>query len=48
MGTMFQEVVCDEHGVGGDGEYCDDNISQLDHVNVFLAPHTNGPRDVPV
>ena len=22
MGTKFWEVVCDEHGIGGDGEYC--------------------------
>jgi hypothetical protein len=22
MGTKFWEVVCDEHSIGGDGEYC--------------------------
>jgi len=25
MDTEFQEVLCDEHGIGGDGEYCGDN-----------------------
>ena len=35
------------HGIGGDGEYCSDNDAQLGCINVFLAPHTSGPRDVP-
>jgi tubulin beta len=36
MGTEFQETLCDEHGIGGDGEYCgDDNDAQLDRINVF-------------
>ena len=25
MGTKFWEVVCNEHGIGGDGEYFGDN-----------------------
>jgi hypothetical protein len=25
MGTKFHEVVTDEHGIGGGGEYCGDN-----------------------
>jgi hypothetical protein len=25
MGTMFWEVVCDEHGIAGGGKYCGDN-----------------------
>ena len=45
MGTEFQ---ADEHGVGGDGEYCGDNDAQLDHINVLYyeassskyVPHT--------
>jgi tubulin beta len=28
-------VLCDEHGIGGDGEYCGDNDAQLDRINVF-------------
>jgi hypothetical protein len=28
-------VVCDEHGIGGGGEYCGDNDSQLDRINVL-------------
>jgi hypothetical protein len=27
--------LCDEHGIGGDGEYCGDNEAQFDHINVF-------------
>jgi tubulin beta len=27
--------LCDEHGIGGDGEYCGDNDAQLDRINVF-------------
>jgi hypothetical protein len=27
--------VCDEHGIGGDGEYCFDNDTQLDPINVL-------------
>jgi hypothetical protein len=32
MSTEFQEVLCDENGVGGDGEYCGDNDAQLDRA----------------
>jgi hypothetical protein len=28
-------VLCDEHGIGGDGEYCGDNDAQLGCINVF-------------
>jgi hypothetical protein len=35
MGTKFLKVVCDEHGIGGGGEYCGDNDAQLDRINVF-------------
>jgi hypothetical protein len=28
-------VFCDEHGIGGDGEYCGDDDAQLDRINVF-------------
>jgi hypothetical protein len=35
MGTRFWEVVCDEHGISGDGEYCGDNDAQLGRINVF-------------
>jgi hypothetical protein len=33
-------VLCDENGIGGDGEYCGDNDAQLGRINVF----TTGPR----
>jgi hypothetical protein len=29
VGTEFQEVFFDEHGIGGDGEYCGGNDAQL-------------------
>jgi hypothetical protein len=29
MGTKLWEVVFDEHGIGGGGEYCGDNDAQL-------------------
>jgi tubulin beta len=35
MSTKFWEVVCDEHCIGGDGEYCGDNDAQLDCINVL-------------
>ena len=35
MGTEFQEVLCDEHGIGGNGEYCGGNDAQLGRFNVF-------------
>jgi tubulin beta len=28
-------VLCDEHGIGGDGEYCGDSDAQLDRINLF-------------
>jgi hypothetical protein len=31
----LSEVVCGEHGIGGDGEYCGDNDAQLDRINVL-------------
>jgi tubulin beta len=47
MGTEFQEVLCDEHGIGGDGEYCgDDNDAQLGRINV-LDYEASGGKYVP-
>ena len=46
MGTEFQEVLCDEHGIGGDREYCGDNDAQLDRINVFY-PEASGEKYVP-
>jgi tubulin beta len=34
-GTQFLEMVCDEHGIGGSGEYYGDSDAHLDHINVF-------------
>jgi tubulin beta len=49
MGTDFQVVLCDENGIGGDGEYCGDNDAQLDRTNVFYHEASGGkyvPRAV--
>jgi tubulin beta len=40
--TMFWEVICDEHGIGGDGEYCGDNNAQLGRINVFYLEVSGG------
>jgi tubulin beta len=29
------DVVCDEHGIGGSGEYCGDNDAHLDRISVI-------------
>jgi tubulin beta len=42
MGTKFWEVVCDEHGIGGSGEYCGDNDAHLDRINVFYHEALGG------
>jgi tubulin beta len=35
MGTKFWEVVRDEHGIGGGGEYRGGSDSQLGSINVI-------------
>jgi hypothetical protein len=35
-------VVCDEHGIGGDGDYCGDNDAQLGCINVFYHAASGG------
>jgi tubulin beta len=42
MCTEFKEVLCDEHGIGGDDEYCGDNDAQLGHINVFYYEASGG------
>ena len=42
--------MCDEHGIGGDGEYFGDNDAQLDRINVFYHKASGDkyvPRTVP-
>jgi tubulin beta len=49
MGTTFYEVLCDEHGIGGDGEYFGDNDAHLDPIIVFCHEASGGkyvPRAV--
>jgi hypothetical protein len=35
-------VMCDEHGTGGDGEYCGDNDAQFDRINVIYHEASGG------
>jgi hypothetical protein len=35
-------VLCDEHGIGGDGEYFGDNDAHLDRMNVFYQEASGG------
>jgi tubulin beta len=35
MRTRFWEVVCDEHGIGGSGEYYGNNDVHLGRINLF-------------
>jgi hypothetical protein len=37
MGTKFLEVVCDNHGIGVESEYCGDNDAQLDRTNLVTT-----------
>jgi tubulin beta len=49
MGIKFWEVVCDDHGIGGSGEYCGDNDAHLDRINAFYHEALGGkymPRAV--
>jgi tubulin beta len=49
MGTKFWEVVCDEHGIGGSGEYYDDNDANLGRISAFYLEASGGkyvPRAV--
>jgi hypothetical protein len=34
MGTEFWKVVCDGHGIDGDGDYCGYNDAQLGRINL--------------
>jgi tubulin beta len=38
--------LCDEHGIGGVGEYCGDNDAQLGRINVFYH-EASGEKYVP-
>jgi hypothetical protein len=49
MGTKCWKVVCNEHGIGGSGEYCGDSDAHLDRTNVFYHESLGGnyvPRAV--
>jgi tubulin beta len=39
-------VLCDEHGIGGDGESCGDNDAQLGRIIVFYH-EASGNKYVP-
>jgi tubulin beta len=46
MNTKFLEIVCDEHGIGGFGEYCGDNDAHFEHINMFYH-EASGGRNIP-
>jgi tubulin beta len=39
-------VLCDENGIGGDGEYFGDNDAQLNRISVFFH-EASGSKCVP-
>jgi hypothetical protein len=45
MGTKFWKVVCDENGIGGDGEYFGDNDAQHGRISVFYHETSGGNRN---
>jgi hypothetical protein len=46
MGTkQFLGVVCDEHGIGGSGEYCSDDDAHLDRISVLYHEKLGGVID---
>jgi hypothetical protein len=45
MGTYLWEVMCDEHGIGGGGEYYGDNDAHLGSINVFYHESLGGKCD---
>ena len=45
MGTKFWEAVCGGHGIGGSGEYCGDNDTQLDRAKVLYHEALGGKCD---
>jgi tubulin beta len=49
MGTECWEIVCDENGIGGGGEYWGGNDAHLDRIYVFYHEASGGkylPRAV--
>jgi tubulin beta len=42
VGAKFWEVVCDEHSIGGSGEYSGGSDSHLDRTNVFYREVLGG------
>jgi tubulin beta len=42
MGTEFWEVVCNEHGIGGSGEYFGGSDAHLGRIKVFYHEALGG------
>jgi hypothetical protein len=38
-------VICDEHGIGGSGEYCGDNDAHHNSINVLYYEALGGKYD---
>jgi hypothetical protein len=37
--------MCDDHGIGGSGEYCGDNDAHLDRINIYYHEALGGKYD---
>jgi tubulin beta len=42
VNQLFRGGVCDEQGIGGDGEYCGDSDAQLGRINVLYNEASDG------
>jgi tubulin beta len=42
MGTKCWQVVCEENGIGGDGDNCGDNDAKLGRINVLYHEAPDG------
>jgi hypothetical protein len=42
IGTKVLEVVSNENGIGGDGEYCGNSDAKLDRINAFYHEASGG------
>ncbi|KAI8799766.1 beta-tubulin, partial [Cladochytrium replicatum] len=47
IGAKFWEVVCDEHGIDGSGNYIGDNPLQLERMNVYFDEGAHSKQFVP-
>jgi tubulin beta len=44
-GTKFWKLLCDEHCIGGDGEYCGNNDKQLGRIYASYGEASSGKHE---